>query len=146
MMQAEKVAADIREARDHLSDDAAPLAALLSVARRLQRRAPQAPALIEPSVKALDEAIEAVEGASRAIEQALEACAFDPHELERCEERLFALRAMGRKYGAPVESLPALGQKYADDLAVLDAGREQTARLEAAVSGAETPTTTPPPN
>ena len=55
---------------------------------------PQAPALIEPSVKALDEAIEALEGATQAVEDALEACDFDPRELERCEERLFALRAM----------------------------------------------------
>ena len=136
IMQGEKVAADIREARDHLSGEAALLPAILSVSRRLQRRIPQAPALIEPSVKALDEAIEALEGASRALEQALEACEFDPHELERCEERLFALRAMGRKYGVPIDSLPALAQKYADGLALLDAGREQIARLEAAVAGA----------
>ena len=92
MMQGEKVAADIREARDHLTGDAAVLPTLISVSRRLQRRMPQAPALIEPSVKALDEAIEALEGATRAVEEALEACAFDPRELERCEERLFALR------------------------------------------------------
>ena len=136
MMQGEKVATDIREARDHLTGEAALLPALLSVSRRLERRMPQAQALIEPSVKALNEAIETLEGASRAIEQALEACEFDPHELERCEERLFALRAMGRKYGAPTESLPALAQKFADDLAVLDAGREEVARLEAAVAGA----------
>ncbi len=136
MMQGEKVAADIRDARDHLTGETALLPALLSVSRRLQRRMTQAPVLIEPSVKALDEAIEALENASRAIEQALEACEFDPHELERCEERLFALRAMGRKYGGPIESLPALARKFADDLAVLDAGREEVARLEAAVAGA----------
>jgi DNA repair protein RecN (Recombination protein N) len=135
MMQGEKVAADIRDARDHLIGETALLPALLSVSRRLQRRLPQAPTLIEPGVKALDEAIEALDGASRAIEQALEACEFDPRELERCEERLFALRAMGRKYGVPIESLPALAQKFADDLAALDAGREEVARLEAAVAG-----------
>ena len=103
---------------------------LLSVSRRLQRRMAQAPALIEPSVKALDEAIEALESATQAVEDALEACAFDPQELERCEERLFALRAMSRKHAAPIESLPALAQKYADDLAALDAGRDEVARLE----------------
>ena len=136
MMQGEKVAADIREARDRLSGEHALLPALLSVSRRLQRRLAQAPALIEPSMKALDAALEALEGASRAVEQALDACAFDPHELERCEERLFALRAMGRKYGAPIDSLPALAQKYAADLADLDASREEVGRLEAAVAGA----------
>ena len=91
MMQGEKVAADIRDARDHLTGDAAILPLLHSVSRRLQRRLPQAPGLIEPSVKALDEAIEALEGATRAVEEAVEACAFDPDELERCEERLFQL-------------------------------------------------------
>jgi DNA repair protein RecN (Recombination protein N) len=136
MMQGEKVAADIRDARDHLIGETALLPALLSVSRRLQRRLPQAPTLIEPGVKALDEAIEALDGASRAIEQALEACEFDPRELDRCEERLFALRAMGRKYGVPIESLPALARRFADDLAALDAGREEVARLEAAVAGA----------
>src|SRR5271165_2984015 len=136
MIQGEKVAADIREARHHLTGDAAILPVLLSVSRRLQRRMPQAPALIEPSVKALDDAIEALEGATRAVEAALEACEFDPHELERCEERLFALRAMGRKYAAPIEHLPALAQRYADDLTALEAGRSEVARLEAGAEGA----------
>ena len=89
------------------------LPTLISVSRRLQRRMPQAPALIEPSVKALDEAIEAFERVDpRASRRRSQACAFDPHELERCEERLFALRAMSRKYGAPIDGLPALAQKY----------------------------------
>src|SRR5271170_5843952 len=136
MMQGEKVAADIRDARDHLTGDAAILPLLHSVARRLQRRLPQAPGLIEPSVKALDEAIEALEDATRAVEEAVEACAVDPHELERCEERLFQLRAMGRKYHAPIESLPALAQKFADDLAALEAGRSEISRLEAGVKSA----------
>ena len=133
MMQGEKVAADIRDARDHLTGEAAILPELLSVSRRLQRRLPQAPVLIEPSVKALDEAIEALEGATRAVEEAIAACEFDPNDLERCEERLFALRAMSRKYATPIDSLPALAQKYADDLAALDAGRSAVARLEAGV-------------
>ena len=136
MMQGEKVAADIREARDHLAGDAAVLPTLISVFRRLQRRMPQAPALIEPSVKALDEAIEALEGATHAVEEALEACAFDPLDLERCEERLFALRAMSRKYGAPIDSLPALAQKFADDLAALEAGRNEIVRLDGQVARA----------
>ena len=81
MMQGEKVAADIRDARDHLAGDASVLPVLLSVSRRLQRRMPQAPELIEPSVKALDDAIEAMEAATRAIERAVEACEYDPVEI-----------------------------------------------------------------
>jgi DNA repair protein RecN (Recombination protein N) len=136
MMQGEKVAADIRDARDHLTGDAAILPLLHSVSRRLQRRLPQAPGLIEPSVKALDEAIDALERANRVVQDALDASAFDPNELERCEERLFALRAMGRKHNASIESLPALAQKFADDLAALAAGRSEISRLEAMVKTA----------
>ena len=131
MMQSEKVFADIREARNHLSGDAAAMPVLLSVSRRLQRRLAQAPEIIEPSVKALDEAIEALGNATRAVEEAIEACAIDPNELERCEERLFALRAASRKYATSIDALPALARRYADDLAALHAGRGEIARLEA---------------
>ena len=136
MMQGEKVSADIRDARDHLTGEGAVLALLLSLSRRLQRRLPQAPELIEPSVKALDEAIDAVERATAEVENALAASASDPHELERCEERLFALRAMGRKHNVPIDSLPELAQKYADDLAALALGRSEVGRLEGAVKDA----------
>ncbi|MGD0761596.1 MAG: DNA repair protein RecN [Roseiarcus sp.] len=130
MRQGENVAADIREAHQHLSGDAAILPVLSAIARRLQRRAAQAPELIEPSVKALDEAMEALETATRAVENALVACDFDPDELERCEERLFAMRGMARKYATPVEGLAALGQKYAEELADLSAGEQRVAALE----------------
>jgi DNA repair protein RecN (Recombination protein N) len=43
---------------------------------------------------------------------------------------------MSRKYGAPIESLPALAQKYADDLAALEAGRDEVQRLEGACARA----------
>jgi DNA repair protein RecN (Recombination protein N) len=136
MMQGEKVSADIRDARDHLTGEGAILPLLLSLSRRLERRLPQAPGLIEPSVKALGEAIDAVERAAQEVEDALEGSASDPQELERCEERLFALRAMGRKHNVPIESLPALAQKYADDLAALALGRSEVGRLEGVVKGA----------
>ena len=131
MMQGEKVAADIREAHDHLSGDAAIAPVLAAISRRLQRRMPQAPTLIEPSVQALDEAMQALESATQAVESALAACDFDPRELEKCEERLFALRGMARKHSTTVDNLPALARRYADELAALEAGEHRVAALEA---------------
>ena len=110
MMQGEKVAADIREARDHLTGDAAILPMLLSVSRRLQRRASQAPTLIEPSVRALDEAIDAVEGATRAVEEALEA---GRNEAARLEAELARARAA---YHAAARALSAARGRSARDL------------------------------
>jgi DNA repair protein RecN (Recombination protein N) len=131
MMQGEKVAADIREAHENLSGDSAILPVLSAISRRLQRRLPQAPGLIEPSVQALDEAMQALETATQAVESALAACDFDPRELEKCEERLFALRGMARKHATTVDNLPALARKYADEVAALEAGEVRIVALEA---------------
>jgi DNA repair protein RecN (Recombination protein N) len=130
MMQAEKVAEDLRDAHDVVSGKDSSVPALASAVRRLERRRAQAPALIEPAVKAMDAALTALDEAGGHIDRALAAAAYDPYELERIEERLFALRAAGRKYNAPVDQLAALSARYADDLALLDAGTARLAALE----------------
>jgi DNA repair protein RecN (Recombination protein N) len=130
MMQAEKVAEDLREAQTVVSGSGSPVPALAAAVRRLERRHAQAPGFIEPAVKALDAALTALDEASHHIDRALATAAFDPHVLERIEERLFALRAAGRKYNAPVDQLAALSARYAADLALLDAGQARLAALE----------------
>jgi len=137
MMQAEKVAADLRDAHDSLGGDAAIRQRLAAAARRLQRREAQAPGLIEPCVKALYVAVEALDAAEGVVETSLRAADFDPKELERVEERLFALRGAARKYATPVEGLAALAQRFGADLAVLDAGEAELKKLAAAVEEAQ---------
>jgi DNA repair protein RecN (Recombination protein N) len=105
--------------------------------RRLERRAANAPALVEPAVKAIDTAINALEEADQHLAAALAAADFDPAELERIEERLFALRAASRKYSTPVDGLAALAAKYASDVALIDAGAERLKKLEAAAGEAD---------
>jgi DNA repair protein RecN (Recombination protein N) len=130
MMQAEKVAEDLREAQAVVAGSASPVPALAAAVRRLERRHAQAPGFIAPAVKALDAALTALDEASHHIDRALATAAFDPHVLERIEERLFALRAAGRKYNAPVDQLAALSARYAADLALIDAGASRLAALE----------------
>jgi DNA repair protein RecN (Recombination protein N) len=130
MMQAEKIAEDLREAETAVAGNASPVPMLAAAARRLERRRSQAPAYIDPAVKALDAALNAIEEAHHHIEQALAAAAYNPHELERIEERLFALRAAGRKYNAPVDELAGLSRRYAGDLALIDAGAARLGELE----------------
>ena len=106
--------------------------------RRLERRAANSPALVEPAVKAIDIAINALEEARPASRpRRLRAADFDPAELERIEERLFALRAASRKYSTPVDQLAALAAQYAADVALIDAGAEQLKKLEAAAAEAD---------
>src|SRR3954465_764808 len=54
MMQVEKVAGDLRDARDGVAGSQSPVPALSAAVRRLERRAVQVPALIEPAVRAID--------------------------------------------------------------------------------------------
>jgi DNA repair protein RecN (Recombination protein N) len=136
MMQAEKVSAELRDAANAVAGEGAPLAAISSALRRLERRQAHAPELLGPVVSALDSAFAAFDAASQAIEQALRVAEYDADELERVEERLFALRAAGRKYGVPVDSLAALAEQIAADLAVLDAGEEHLQKLGAAAKAA----------
>ncbi len=105
MMQAEKVSAELRDAYEAVAGDSAPLAAFSSVLRRLERRQAQAPELIIPAVQALDAAVNAFDMAGQSLDQALRLADYDQAELERVEERLFALRAAGRKYRVAIDAL-----------------------------------------
>jgi DNA repair protein RecN (Recombination protein N) len=130
MMAAEKIAEDLRTTHDSVSGAQSPVPPLSTAVRRLERRAVQAPALIDPVVKAIDAALTALDDARSHLEHALRVANYDPQELERIEERLFALRAAGRKYNVPVDALAALGQRYQSDLATIDAGAERLTALE----------------
>jgi len=137
MMQAEKVAGDLRDAHEAIAGGRSAVPMLASAVRRLERRAAQAPGLVEPAVKSLDAALHALEDARTHLETALRTADHDPRELERIEERLFALRAAARKYNVPVDDLAALTARYAADLAALDAGAQDLGRLEGRARDAE---------
>lgn len=137
MMQAEKVARDLIDAYEAVGGQASPVPALAAVLRRLERRAGQAPGLVDPSLAALNTAIVALEEAGEALGAAMRAAEYDPREQERVEERLFALRAAGRKYDVPVDGLVALAETMAADLAALDESESSLERLEAELQEAE---------
>ena len=137
MMQGEKIASDLREAQEAVGGPHSPVPALAAAVRRLERRAANSPALVEPAVKAIDIAINALEEADQHLSAALVAADFDPAELERIEERLFALRAASRKYSTPVDGLAALAAKFVADVALIDAGADQLKKLEAAAAEAD---------
>jgi DNA repair protein RecN (Recombination protein N) len=138
MMQAEKVAEDLRGAHEVIAGTNSSVPELSGVIRRLERRAAQAPGLIEPTVKALDTALNALDETRAHLEAALRTADFDPAELERIEERLFALRAAARKYNVPVDDLAELARRYNADIALIDAGEDRLKALEAAAGEADT--------
>jgi DNA repair protein RecN (Recombination protein N) len=137
MMQAEKIAGDLRDAYDAVAGNASPVPGFASAIRRLERRTAQASGLADPAIKALDAALTAIEEARGHLENALRAANYDPAELERIEERLFSLRAAARKYNTPVDDLAALAERYSSALALIDAGAEKLIKLEKAAAETE---------
>ncbi len=137
MMASEKIASDLADAMDVLAGPGSAVPSLAAAWRRLERRAAQAPALVEPIVKAFGEALDRIEDARAAVEAAQRTAEFDPRELERIEERLFALRAASRKYAVPVDGLAELAARYLADVSALDAGEDRLVALEKAASAAE---------
>ena len=137
MMQIDKVAEDLRDAHEAVAGDRSPTASLSAALRRLERRRAQAPALIDPAIKAIDASLTALDEAGSHLDAALRAADHDPRELDRIEERLFALRAAGRKYNVAVDDLAALSARHAADLATIDAGAEELKKLEAAAGAAD---------
>ena len=106
MMQGEKIAADLREAQDAVSGNHSPVAALSAAVRRLERRAGNSPTLVEPAVKAIDAAINALEEADQHLAAALIAADFDPGRTRthrgaavRAARRLAQIRHAGRRAG-----------------------------------------------
>lgn len=136
LMRAEKVAGDLAEAREMVGGTASPIPGLVGLARRLERKSAELPGLLDETLAALNAALDHLELARLGLEAAVRSCEFDPNELERTEERLFALRAAGRKYQVGVEDLPAQAAEFAARLADVDLGGERLKALERSVGAA----------
>jgi DNA repair protein RecN (Recombination protein N) len=113
---AEKALADISAAREAMGGEGlvARLGQALRALERARERTRQAGAAEQaPATRRIHDAAEAVERAlteaseaAAAIDAAAAAFDIEPGQLEKAEERLFALRAMARKLGVAVEILP----------------------------------------
>ncbi len=137
MMRNEKSMADLRDAHDALSGDGSPGSVMISVLKRLERRREGAGEALASAIQALEASLTALDEAQYSLDIALRDAEFDPRELERVEERLFALRAAARKYQVPVADLTALAARYATDLDALDHGEAHLARLQQLAREAE---------
>ena len=72
MMRAEKIASEIKDAQDVLSGPNSPLPQLASLLRRLQRKSPEAPGMLDDVVQSLDEALLSLDAAQSGVDAALQ--------------------------------------------------------------------------
>ncbi|GBQ10989.1 DNA repair protein RecN [Swaminathania salitolerans] len=136
----EAIAAALSELTPRDRRSAAPAAALRSASRTLARLLPapgDSPAPGSSQEVQAQEALIALEKAEEALAEAetllsrLAADAdTDPRLLEETEERLFALRAAGRKHGVAVTALPGLLASLKARLEALDSGNARIEQLQ----------------
>lgn len=139
LMQLEKAAQEVVEADEILNGPTAPGSVLAGLMRRLIRKADAGAAVFQPLVEALDKSLEALDGTSDALEALKREMAFDPSDLERVEERLFALRAAARKHSVHADELAAVLARYKAEIEMLETGEEELkARAKAAEAAAKT--------
>ena len=136
MMHAEKIAGELNEALDALQGEGTGGARLAAALRRIERQTGAGGALLASVAEALERVLAETDVARSKIEEALAATAFEPHELERAEERLFALRALARKHRVGVDDLPAFVARLETELAALEQGESRLGELTAATEAA----------
>jgi DNA repair protein RecN (Recombination protein N) len=136
LQQLERAAGEVGEADEILTGANAPGPALAGLMRRLSRKAEAGATLFRPVVEALDGALAALDRTVEALEVLKREMAFEPEELERVEERLFALRAAARKHASSCDGLGEVLARYKEHLALLKDGEDNLRQLEAKAAAA----------
>lgn len=129
MMQSEKLFEVLNEAIAELSQGKGVVGALRSAERILTRSPLTASGAYAAVLEALDKAAIEVEEASYALEKAGQEATYSPEKLEEIEERLFALKAAGRKYNLPVDELATLYGEVEEKLALIDSDESRKKEL-----------------
>ncbi len=129
--RAEAIAAALGELTPRDRRAASPARALREAARALERLPPPNEEA-QPAIQALAAAQDALSEAEGLLTRLMNETGPDPRRLEQVEERLFALRAGGRKHSVPVSELASLLGRLRARLEALDAGAGEVATLEAA--------------
>ena len=136
MQAAEKIRADIGRAHQALGYEGAE-GMLSDASRWLGGAADKAEGRLDEPLAALERAITELGEAQRGVEECLEALSFDPTDLERLEERLFAIRGLARKHGVGPDDLPSLTADFRARIEALDNSEAGLKVLRSGLKSAE---------
>jgi DNA repair protein RecN (Recombination protein N) len=122
MMNASRIAEDLAAASIVLAGERGAEAALAIALKKLSRLQEEARKRASAAEAALEQAFALTEEARREIDSLLAGLDSDAGALERKEERLFALRALARKYLTTPDGLPAVMADFLPQREALDGG------------------------
>ena len=136
MQGAEKIRTDVARAFQALGPEGAE-GMMHDADRWLQGVADRAEGQLDAPLAALDRALIELGEAAQGVEEALDALTFDPHALEACEERLFAIRALARKHDVLADELGDFAEGLRGRLEALDGGEGHLRTLRAELTRTE---------
>jgi len=137
LMQASgRIREDIAKAAEALGANGAD-GMMLDASRWLEGASGQAEGRLDEAIAALQRAVEELGNAQAGVEDCLHHLDFDPMELERVEERLFAIRGLARKHNILPDELPAFADRLRGELDQIEAGDSEMARLKDVFAQAE---------
>ncbi|CUH80295.1 Recombination protein N [Tritonibacter multivorans] len=135
MQAAERIRGDIARAHGLLTEGAEQ--AMGEAQRWLEAVAGDAAEGLDAPLAALSRAMIELGEAQEGVETFLSALDYNPLDLEACEERLFAIRALARKHDRQPDELAGYAEFLREKLAALDAGDQSLAEKELALKEAE---------
>lgn len=131
MMQAEQYGSALDEAENALVGEMNAEARLNVALRKLERRKDGAGGRLDVVCVALERVLLEQNEAQRALTDARRQFEFDPKDLEKSEERLFALRAAARKYKCMVDQLAEKRSGFEAELQSISDGGATLKKLDA---------------
>jgi DNA repair protein RecN (Recombination protein N) len=133
-MNAARIVEEVSSALESLSGERGAETGLAQALKKLSRMNEEARKIAAPAETALEQAYTLAEDARRELESLLSRLDSDTGTLERKEERLFALRALARKYGVTPDQLPVIRDDFLAKQEALTAGGSQIKQADAKVA------------
>lgn len=131
MMNSEKLVTAMNAAATDLQGDGGALARLQGAFRSLEHVADKSDGRLSETIAALARAQSEAAEAEALLEGVAASLDMDPIALEQAEERLFALRALGRKHNVEVDELADLARDLKNKVQALEDGKARLAELAA---------------
>jgi DNA repair protein RecN (Recombination protein N) len=136
LMNAARIGEDVSSALESLAGERGAETGLAQALKKLSRMNEEAHKAARAAEAALEQAYALAEEARRELDSLLSRLDTDTGTLERKEERLFALRALARKYGVTPDQLAATRDDFVARQDALVSGGDQIKKAEAKVAAA----------
>lgn len=135
-MNAARIVEDVSSALESLAGERGAQTGLAQAMKKLSRMNDEARKVAAPAETALEQAYALAEEARQELDLLLSRLDTDTNALDRKEERLFALRALARKYGTTPDQLPRLRDEFVAKQDALVSGGDQIKKASAKVASA----------